>query len=1136
MQGHEIIGRDNDLSRLKHAWMDVQEGIPCFFVVKADSGVGKTRLIQEFYHWLSKEHDDDNYWCDSLYDERKAMSIVPPISDLPLNEVPDLPWLWLASRCQGVPVSSGEGEVDVAFDAVRHQLAIHLSAIFRAQKRKHVNKNLAKAGFGLIASFALPGSGHLIEIFNVLMEGASGTLSVTELYSALKRKIKDNKSDATSLEDVAKKEQGTIIDSAIKAFSALLDSKDKTSEQDGKPIILFFDDAQYLDPVTGEIIERLIKEAEKNNWPLLILVACWEESLRFKQSKVFNSSLDGLIEKSRKLKDKKNIKYIEHELSPLPINDLSKIAQYKLPNLSNEAVEIISNKANGDIDLLLDFIDEMKQSPEWLNPDGSIAVDPGDLEKLPSKAAEMARRRLNSVGENIRETLTWASAQGYQFDEFVLKRLLDRLKREIDAHNTLREADESYGFVQVKENPVLSLEGEFRRLAYYEACKQFFDSHPKGKKYLSELAYVIKEILNSKVWNDFQYVDKSRIGRLFVTLIDDLHLSGDTWKVPLNDLLLDLAQIRMLLGDTYSAERYSERILRTRSASSEIKTEARKILVTSAYMEGDLQKEEKRLMSWRKSNQGNTQEYFYSEALFSMRQGKTNRSIDMSKKGMALAGSTKDKVEGGISLAVAMWANGNPEGALIPLKQAEDTIAGELEEDSDLIASLRHSCCLVLHDLEKNAQVMYHAKSSIEHYERMGNLQEAIISRVNYGDAMWGVGLTEQAVTELKKAYRDAADLNLLHAKDIAAICLANVLREEGRIEEAKEYYLEGISLAKEIGHLWDQIYGEIYYESLHKNTDPQDSLNQLDELSKQALEHGYGYLYDLSLAVSAVIRQELGQKPDVEINEVKSTYKTPLASCYLEAEKVLYLSNLDRKTAKNFIMALGECEGIKGVRNFILKAVDKVLHVHDLTGVEKEFIKRWQGRFVWEDGVLPDDIKIAPCDYKTCEARCCYDGVYLVEGEEEIIRNVVDENRGYFRHLPTEYIISDSWGSVSGLKTATVKYNYSSPDFPDHFTKTRCVFALEDGACSLQALANKKGKPSWEYKPISCVMHPLSVRGESVLAPPTLGQKDESFVGVSYPGYSSFTPCGQLRSDGSNWKEVFAEEIAHWKKRFNND
>jgi hypothetical protein len=110
-------------------------------LLRGDPGVGKTRLIQEFFSWLSCHHDDHNYWGDRLADTNKALTLVPTLPDRLVVATPDLPWLWLAVRCQE-PAHVSDGVV--AFDAIRHQIALHLAGLFQAQRRRAVNINLVK--------------------------------------------------------------------------------------------------------------------------------------------------------------------------------------------------------------------------------------------------------------------------------------------------------------------------------------------------------------------------------------------------------------------------------------------------------------------------------------------------------------------------------------------------------------------------------------------------------------------------------------------------------------------------------------------------------------------------------------------------------------------------------------------------------------------------------------------------------------------------------------------------------------------------------------------------------------------------------------------------------------------------------
>jgi hypothetical protein len=177
-------------------------------------------------------------------------------------------------------------------------------------------------------------------------------------------------------------------------------------------------------------------------------------------------------------------------------------------------------------------------------------------------------------------------------------------------------------------------------------------------------------------------------------------------------------------------------------------------------------------------------------------------------------------------------------------------------------------------------------------------------------------------------------------------------------------------------------------------------------------------------------------------------------------------------------------------------------------------------------------ELRLKQCDISVCEAMCCYDGVYLGDGEEARITQVVQENPDFFSFLPDEFIVDYCRGRSSGRKTAIGPHDYQDPHFPAHFTRTMCVFNLPDARCSLQVLATQRGEHPWTYKPMSCYLHPLLHRGSQVVPPP-IDQSDDpqKIDGEDYPGYPTYTLCGRHREDGLPWREVLSEELACFQR-----
>lgn len=171
---------------------------------------------------------------------------------------------------------------------------------------------------------------------------------------------------------------------------------------------------------------------------------------------------------------------------------------------------------------------------------------------------------------------------------------------------------------------------------------------------------------------------------------------------------------------------------------------------------------------------------------------------------------------------------------------------------------------------------------------------------------------------------------------------------------------------------------------------------------------------------------------------------------------------------------------------------------------------------------------RLAPCDLAACEGMCCHDGAYLEPDEVRALRALVFKRRAELPGVPDRFVVPGEGGAP---KTATRPHAYAQPDYPAHFPRTRCVFALPDARCALQALAEADGRDRWAYKPRACWMHPLRESATGPLPPPADPAADWDRA-PGYPGYVCFTRCGAHRKDGAPWEEALAAELAQRRAR----
>jgi tetratricopeptide (TPR) repeat protein len=1130
------LGRDSDLKPIEEAWALTLSGAPQVLAIVGDSGIGKTRLIQEFYRSLTTRYDPEHYWPDVLPDLEKTMTIIPTLGSS-VGKLTALPWLWLAVRCRDPGERNRDARGEVAFDAVRRQLQLHLAAFYAARSRRSANRALLRALVGGVASFALPGSGSLVQALNTALQGTGGALGAQEAISALWNRFQAGGEVADVGEHVLQQERQSLVEMAAQAFRAMCDPE--LHEHRSVPILLVVDDAQWADPLSIEVVERLCEDASRRSWRLLVvIVATSAPALSAQQAP---PSLERLLGSAPGAAER-GISVQRYELRALSAATLAQIVAHRLPRVGRQAAAVLAKRCSGDIDLLNDFVAELEGAPPWLKDDGTLAVDVRELESLPSKASDMARRRLRTLARACAEALTWAAAQGMQFDEIFVAAIRDAIAKDTAVHEPLHASDETYGITSTHPHRILELSGEFRRHVFWEVCAQWFVRSPHRAAALNALANRIASLFVSGHWSRLDVAERSRLGQRLLDVMDDSEgIEGDAagWRTLRVSLLSRLARDRLRAGDAHGAAHLCARLLTESDATAEDRRSAWLASVQSAYMRGDPVDEQRLLEAWGADGAATGPELHLSQANFAMRQSRPNEAI--AKARLAIADSAKGSasvgVESATTLAHALWTAGRPLEARDALLETERQFSAEIAASAEMQLAVHHTAALFLHDLECNVQVVHRARACIETYRSLGDRQSELISRVNLGDALWGVGRTADAARVLNETYEAARESNLPHAQDIAAICLANVRASAGDLDTALSLYREGIELAQRIGHDWDALYGEVYLALAMAERGEEACATNLWTLSDRASSAGYHYIAALANAFAPLAAKASGAPIEQALTKSRERAGEdafPGPRAHRAACEVLYARRPE--AFPELLSVLGRCEGLKGRRGVVLEALASVEHEATLGAVVREFVQRWRGRFgAGRDSRRSEAaVRLKSCDYRACEARCCYDGVYLDEDEVQRIRKVVKENPREFEHVPQEFIVEGTWFGEPAPKTAIRPHRYVSPDFPSHFTQTRCVFALDDGACSLQDFAVRRGLEPWTWKPRGCWMHPLGIERGRVVPPAPLDEPDTSFQGVAYPGYASFTPCGQDRDDGADWRSLLQAEIEHarevWK------
>ena len=175
---------------------------------------------------------------------------------------------------------------------------------------------------------------------------------------------------------------------------------------------------------------------------------------------------------------------------------------------------------------------------------------------------------------------------------------------------------------------------------------------------------------------------------------------------------------------------------------------------------------------------------------------------------------------------------------------------------------------------------------------------------------------------------------------------------------------------------------------------------------------------------------------------------------------------------------------------------------------------------------------RVAQCALPDCRGMCCYDGVHLDAPTEAAVTILAQTRRPELTamglDLPDAVVVDGYVGGVPyGRKTATRAWAVDAvvKDVPEHFTRTCCVFHLDDGRCGLQVLAVQDGVHPWTYKPSSCWLFPITIHGGTIKI---FNKTNDPSRFEAYKGFVEYTRCGQTCAAGQPAIEVLTDELRY--------
>lgn len=483
-----FCGREKEMGLLKLAWgkaNNIQNPEPQLIVLMGESGLGKTRIIQEFYHWLSATYDakePNGYWPDDLGHEQNNLKI-NPTPDACNNSEP-MPYLWWGIRLPD-PTARNTIQAGSALNSHLNLFISHLEPVMNRlreiDRQVKGGKALMKAAVDVGLSF-IPGASAFDSI-------KTGMEALLELVNLRRESSGDRKEyGIRELHAQQHKSQAEIV---LNALSALMAGKNSLTPT---AACLIIDDAQFSnsDPSLSSFTEQLITQAFSQKWPLMIIVTYWQAEWR-KDWAADKLTIASAIRNQQS--------YFSNAWRPIelsPVEDLGPMLKQALPGLLPDQRSSLLKRVGGNPRYMDEIIRFCQQHPRhFINRDLRNPLNEKGFKDCMDKSLslhELVQSRFNALPDEVKEAIAIASMQGQRFLTNLTKKVGQTLGS-VSSEAGLNDAEYPHSLI----NGVPSGIAEFSQRIFYEVASEFIDDIMDREAAQDVLKSLIRQRLNEEL-------------------------------------------------------------------------------------------------------------------------------------------------------------------------------------------------------------------------------------------------------------------------------------------------------------------------------------------------------------------------------------------------------------------------------------------------------------------------------------------------------------------------------------------------------------------------------------------------------------------------------------------------------------
>jgi len=457
---------------------------PRMAFVVAESGIGKSRLVQALYQQLTDDPrwdpPDVGYWPQSFNDQGKQLRVTPDMKGHIAKGPPR--FAWLGARWESTAVRNVT-ERKTALPELRDSIMVHAEILRQygsawQDATGRIGKELKKDG--LVEGVSQIADYYGIPFVGLLFKLGKGTM---DLYS---QRMEGPRSFDAVQQDAAK----TSVEEVYDCMRALLDG------DGGLPTVLWLDDAQWIDAETQDFVRKVWQMATKRRWPLLIVITHWEgEWLQLKRAADASTlcAFEGVDGVSMRV------------LASADTQSLSTYLAQGLPGLTPVQQQLLLEKAAGNFLTMVENVGQLLCTPSnFIGGDVKAALAPVGEKIVRDWESDRQRRveqRFNDLDEEVRKLLGWGSHLGIRFLSEVVERMAEDQVVKLSIGRASRHLSECVDPLAILGRSSELLR-EFRDKAFHTVSLKYFkDYSQEGESQV--LAEILRACLSEWINNSF---------------------------------------------------------------------------------------------------------------------------------------------------------------------------------------------------------------------------------------------------------------------------------------------------------------------------------------------------------------------------------------------------------------------------------------------------------------------------------------------------------------------------------------------------------------------------------------------------------------------------------------------------------